>query len=296
MARSSIETTARRLVRRTPAGRRIWNFAASLDRHGAFRGASAMAFDAFLSAVPLLALAGWGLHQTNRADFVIGALLRHAGPARELADVDLLRLSDGAVMTLAPVSAIVFIWLSSSGIATAMGVCETMFAAEERTWLRRRAIAMAWVLAFVAVIVIATAAGFALTDTLGAERGRSAAGILSLPVAVGVVHAFFHTAIRRPPGIRRRVLPGAIVTVCLWTAVTFGFFAYVQTLARYSLFYGSLAAVAVGLVWLWLLALALLMGGEVNAHLEGVRDAPPTTTFPTVRTRDPFASDAGGAE
>jgi membrane protein len=46
----------------------------------------------------------------------------------------------------------------------------------------------------------------------------------------------------------------------------------VRTLTNYAVFYGSLAAVAVLLVWLWLASLAILVGAELNAQLEGLRD------------------------
>ena len=57
--------------------------------------------------------------------------------------------------------------------------------------------------------------------------------------------------------------------------VTWGFSAYVSQLASYALFYGGLAAVAVLLYWFYLSSLALLLGAEVNAQLEGVRAPPP---------------------
>jgi membrane protein len=57
----------------------------------------------------------------------------------------------------------------------------------------------------------------------------------------------------------------------LLVLVTYGFAAYVRTLADDALFYGSAAAVATLLVWLYLSSLALLVGAEVNAQLEGVR-------------------------
>jgi membrane protein len=46
----------------------------------------------------------------------------------------------------------------------------------------------------------------------------------------------------------------------------------VSSLGNYALYYGSLAAVAVLLIWLYLSSLALVFGAEVNAQLEGVRD------------------------
>jgi membrane protein len=54
--------------------------------------------------------------------------------------------------------------------------------------------------------------------------------------------------------------------------VSWAFGAYVSSLGSYALFYGGLAAVAVLLFWFYLSSLALLLGAELNAQLEGVRD------------------------
>jgi membrane protein len=67
------------------------------------------------------------------------------------------------------------------------------------------------------------------------------------------------------------------VTMVLWVLASALFSMYVATLSRYATLYGSLAAVAIFLFWLWLLALSLLVGGEVNAQLEGVRDDTPAS-------------------
>ena len=49
------------------------------------------------------------------------------------------------------------------------------------------------------------------------------------------------------------------------------FEAYALSIADYALYYGSLAAVAVLLVWLYLTSLSLVLGAEMNAQLEGLR-------------------------
>jgi membrane protein len=62
------------------------------------------------------------------------------------------------------------------------------------------------------------------------------------------------------------------VAVGLWILISWGFGLYVRTLTDYAVFYGSLAAVAVLIVWLWLVCLAILVGAELNAQLAGLRD------------------------
>jgi len=104
----------------------------------------------------------------------------------------------------------------------------------------------------------------------GGERLLTIA--LSLAMAVGGLSAFYRFAVSHAKRVRRRVLPGAVLAVGLWMVVSWGFSLYLRTLASYTVYYGSLAAVAVLLVWLWLVSLAILVGAELNSQLEGLRD------------------------
>jgi membrane protein len=83
---------------------------------------------------------------------------------------------------------------------------------------------------------------------------------------------FYRVAVRHPAGVRRRVWPGALLAFTAWLVVSWGFGAYVSSLGRYALFYGSVAAVAVLLIWFYLTSWSLLIGAELNAQLEGLRD------------------------
>jgi membrane protein len=70
----------------------------------------------------------------------------------------------------------------------------------------------------------------------------------------------------------RFLTPGAIVAVLIWLAASGLFAVYVSMFGSYNKAWGSLAAVIVMLTWLWLSALALLLGAEVNAEAERSRE------------------------
>lgn len=101
-------------------------------------------------------------------------------------------------------------------------------------------------------------------------------GLIGVLLTLGVsgMAGFYRFSVEHPKGVRRRAWPGAFVAMTAFLVVTWGFGAYVSQLGSYALFYGGLAAVAVLLFWFYLSSLALLLGAEVNAQLEGVRDAP----------------------
>ncbi len=66
------------------------------------------------------------------------------------------------------------------------------------------------------------------------------------------------------------VTPGAVLGVLLWLLASFGFRTYLYFFDSYSATYGSLGAVIILMLWLYLTGVAVLVGGELNAELEHV--------------------------
>jgi membrane protein len=64
---------------------------------------------------------------------------------------------------------------------------------------------------------------------------------------------------------------GALFGILVWLALSGLFALYVSKFGSYNKTWGSLAAVVIMLTWLWLSALALLFGAEVNAEAERAR-------------------------
>ncbi|MEP6944981.1 MAG: YihY/virulence factor BrkB family protein [Acidobacteriota bacterium] len=75
----------------------------------------------------------------------------------------------------------------------------------------------------------------------------------------------------------RWVTPGSIVAIVLWIILTSSFRLYISFFNSYDKAYGSLGAVIVLMLWLYLTALVVMFGGAINtvAHeLEGLNDDP----------------------
>jgi membrane protein len=260
-------------LKRNRAGHVFTVLVDNLDDHHAPIVASAIAFDAFLSLVPLAAFAGLVLNALHEdVELLVRPILRSApGPVGDLFQGAMVRLSGSAAL-IAPLSTAAFLWTSSAGISTAMSVFETMFHSPPRPWWWRRGIAILCVIATIALVAVVTAVSVGLT-MVSRAFGAFAAVVFPLATLIGMLSGFFRIAVRSGPIFtRRRVLPGVLVTVVLWAILSALFSVYVSTLSRYATLYGGLAAVAIFLFWLWLLALALLVGGEVNAQLDGIRD------------------------
>jgi membrane protein len=72
----------------------------------------------------------------------------------------------------------------------------------------------------------------------------------------------------RRPAKWRWLAPGALLATLLWLVISFGFSFYVATISDYNATYGSLSAVVVFLMWLFLSAYGILAGALLNAEIE----------------------------
>ncbi len=109
----------------------------------------------------------------------------------------------------------------------------------------------------------------------GSRLQQLGTSLVSAFIGTAMLAALYRFGVRRQKGQVSRVWPGAAMAVATWVLLSWAFGAYVSQLASYALFYGSLATMAVLLVWFWLTSLALLMGAELNAQLEGRRKVKP---------------------
>jgi membrane protein len=91
--------------------------------------------------------------------------------------------------------------------------------------------------------------------------------VLVLLVALMVAILYYAAPNVRHPGFRW-ITPGAILAVAVWIVASAAFAVYVANFGSYNKTYGSLGAVIVFLVWLWLTNVAVLLGAELNAELE----------------------------
>jgi membrane protein len=94
------------------------------------------------------------------------------------------------------------------------------------------------------------------------------ATMVVLALGMVLLAGFYRFAVEHPHGVRRRVWPGTFAAVGSWLAVSWVFGLYAVSMSSYALYYGSLAAVAVMMVWLYITSLSLVVGANVNARLE----------------------------
>jgi len=143
------------------------------------------------------------------------------------------------------------------------------------------------------VVVISGPVARAAGDLLGlGPAAVTAWDIAKWPVILIVVSLLFALLYWAAPNARRRfrwVNPGGLLAMLLWLAASAVFAFYVANFGSYNKIYGSLAAVIIFLVWLWISNIAILLGAEFNAELErgrAIARGHPEQAEPYVELRD----------
>ena len=85
---------------------------------------------------------------------------------------------------------------------------------------------------------------------------------------VAVLAVLYRFAPDRTPARWCWVSWGATIATVLWLLTSLGFSVYVQHLSTYESTYGSLAGVAISMLWVWITVLLVMLGAVVNAEAE----------------------------
>ena len=89
---------------------------------------------------------------------------------------------------------------------------------------------------------------------------------IALATSITVLAALYHYGTKRREHWLR-VAPGAITGTVLWFPSTLAFGWYVTRMADYSMFYGSFGAGVATLIWLYITAISVLLGAELNGAM-----------------------------
>ena len=125
----------------------------------------------------------------------------------------------------------------------------------------------------VLAIVVSGPVAQRVGDIVGA--GSTAVTVFNIakwPVIALVVSLIFAFLYYVGPNVKQPgfkwVSPGGVVAVILWVIASALFAFYVANFGSYSKTYGSMAAVIIFLIWLWITNLVMLLGAELNAEIE----------------------------
>jgi membrane protein len=176
---------------------------------------------------------------------------------------------------------IIALWFASGGVSSMISALNLAFHIREtRSWLAVKAIAFGLTL-FISILLL-TAFFIVLVsgdfvDWLGAElRLLPVVVLLSKrlrwPAATLFVVVSYSLIYFSGPDLEERhwhwISPGSAFGAFIWLLASAGFRVYLHFFNTYSTSYGSLGAVMILLVWLYVTGFSFLIGGEINAEIE----------------------------
>jgi len=277
-------------------------------------------FPALIAAVGIFGLVNAGPEATDSLAKAIETTL--PGSASEVLVVAVRQApSGGASLVTAVVGLALALFSASAGMVAlqnGMDVAYDVPQEQERTYLKKRLRALVLMVVAVALGGVATVftvfgqpLGQALEDRLPFGGGAFIAvwTLVRWLLAIGALSLLFATFYYLGPSRESPrwswLSPGGVVAALIWLASSLGFSFYVSSVGSYAKTYGSFAGVVVLLLWLYLSAIAVVLGAELNAELErqsAIRAGPAgltpdeeaaTRSAATVSQPDPDQQHAG---
>jgi membrane protein len=175
--------------------------------------------------------------------------------------------------------ALVLFWAGSSGIAALTDALNQIHGVPEgRGWWSRRALALAILAIGSILIVLGTLIVIGGVTALRAIGLSAVWDVLRWPLAAALPLlalwlAFYFLPDRGQRGGMWEAFVGAGIAILLWALATALFSVYLTSIRDYSRVYGAIGTVMALIIWFFLSALAVLIGGIVDAALERRRVA-----------------------
>ncbi len=168
------------------------------------------------------------------------------------------------------------IWSANSGMkALFKGLNIAYEEVETRTFVRLNLTTLTFTLGTIALFILAVAAVIGVPVALSIMRIDATGLSLSwlrwpalLFGVAGAISLLYRFGPSREPAKWRWVTPGSLGAALLWIAGSSAFSWYLSNVADYATSYGSLGAIFGFMMWLWLSAVIVLFGAELNSEIE----------------------------
>jgi membrane protein len=172
------------------------------------------------------------------------------------------------------------LWAASTGMFAIMQQLNITYDVKEgRNFIKARAIALILSLLFGLLVIGAFSLivlGGVIQDWVGSQLGFSGALLTFFVVFRWVVIVLalllgFAMIYKYAPNVEQKfrfISPGSVFGVTLLVIVSLGFAFYAGNFANYDATYGSIGAVIILMMWLYIAGLVILIGSEINALIE----------------------------
>jgi len=253
--------------------------------------AAALAYYAFL-AIPSALLVGVGVFSLVAGPHAVTTLIGKLhgivpGQATSLLDSSLRNMvhNKGTGITVLSIGGVLAFWSLTGAMQNLMWAMNIAYGREEgRGFIRRRITALwmvlFWLIGFAlafGVLVLGPHLSTWIGDALGARTVTKIVWyVAEWPLLIGGLLVAFAGLMHYGPNLKhprwRFLTFGSVVAIVIWLVASGAFAFYVSKFSSYNKTWGSLAPVVVMLTWLWLSAVALLLGAEINAEAERSRE------------------------
>jgi membrane protein len=183
----------------------------------------------------------------------------------------------GGIMTFGVVAAL---WSSSSALVALIDSLNHAYDVEEsRPWWKQRLTAILLTIGVAVFIIISVTLVVAGPELAGLVADRVGLGsafewtwkILQWPLVFALVASAIGLIYYFGPDVEQDFVwltPGSLVATLLWLLASLAFRFYVVNFGSYNETYGAIGGVMVLMLWLYLSALVIIVGAEMNAEIE----------------------------
>lgn len=245
--------------------------------------ASALAFQIFFSLFPFLLFLVAIIGVLDLQPF-FDWLREQAALVMPRAAYDLVNPAIDQLQTqkagLFSVAIVVALWTASSAVRSVMVATNRAYGVKEGrpAWKR---FPLSFIYTIAIAITLLSAAGLMvlgpqamnwLAQQFGIEQiVVTLWAILRWPIAICMLMLVVSVVYYVAPDVEqefRFITPGSILAVIVWIAASMGFSYYAQNFADYNATYGSIGAIIILLLYLYISSAVLLFGAELNAVIE----------------------------
>lgn len=264
----------------------IKQFVVRAQQHDATGLAAQLAYYFLLSLFPFLIFAITLLGYTAiDANDILELIARYApGQTAELIEGGIRNVLENKHTGLLSFGIIATIWTASNALNAIIQALDHAYDVEEsRSFSKTRVLAV--LLTFLMIFVILVSL---LLPVFGRMIGLFIFSILGIPsaffliwnlirwmlsffVMAGAFVCLYYFAPNRRMTIKE-VTAGAIFSTIGWQLASLGFSYYVENFGNYTATYGSLGGIIILMLWFYLTALIIILGGELNAVLHAPRE------------------------
>jgi len=203
------------------------------------------------------------------------------GSAFQLVDTTMSEIAGASGAGKLSFGLLATLWAASNGMGAITAALNVAYDVEEtRPWWKQRLVAVVLTIALSILVITAlllVLLGGRVADGLAAHYQLGgffpiAWKVLQWPMVFAFMVLAFALIYYFAPSLKDQdwkwLTPGSLIGVVLWLLVSFGFKGYLHFFDSYSTTYGSLGAVIILMLWLYLTGAAILIGSEINSEIE----------------------------